>query len=64
MRLRLQASLEPTPVGWLVGWSVTLSDFHSVSVSGPLQSVFRPRGVIFSKIYDQQLSDYFQSVLF
>ena len=34
-----QASLAPTPVSLSVHWSVTLSDFHFVSVSEPSHSV-------------------------
>ena len=48
-------------VGWLVGQSFSdTSDFHSVGVYGPLQSIRRPQDVIcFPKAtYDQQLSDF------
>ena len=42
----LEASLGPGLVSRLVGWSVTLSDYYWICVSGPLQSVHGPRDVI------------------
>ena len=33
--------------GFKAGWSVTLSDFYSVGISGPWQSARRPREVIY-----------------
>ena len=39
--LGAEASLAPSPVNWLVGQ--LLSDVYPVGVSGPLQSVQRPR---------------------
>ena len=55
----MQASHLPWSVRWLDGPSVTLSDFHCVGISGPSQSVQGPRNLIFSKSYDQQVSNSF-----
>ena len=59
----VQGMFQDVP-GYNLHEPVTLSDFHCVSVSGSLQKVRRPRGVIyFLKVGHQQLSDFdFQSV--
>ena len=45
--LSISSTYPSQKAGWLVSQSETLSDFHCVGVSGPLQSVCRPRDVIY-----------------
>ena len=45
--LSISSTYPSQKAGWLVSQSETLSDFHCVGVSGPLQSVYRPRDVIY-----------------
>ena len=57
----IETSLVSRLVGWFVlRWSLILSDFHCVGVSGPSQSVRRPRDKIYflKATHDRQLSDF------